>query len=355
MSLTKQLKSNGGESILLNIDEILQSVEKDGITSLANVINEEIGSRKLSKEEIVQLQEIMSVDALEGAKWKNVADVLKYISVFAVAESHPEDVKKIMGVLLTIIGMIYPAANSANGILAKVPDKVFVALTKIGGLATPEYLIYKGINVIAKKKMEKAKGQVELDTNVQDEVATLIVVCRNKLLSAEVIKIIEAKDDIDNETIVGVKDGTVQTILWNEAAWETFHKKLSGTEKVLIIDNIKHTESLTAQQIRFEKFGVRYGWNGNVARIEANPKVLKEVEDYQEFLAAMETFEISEKLKKNVKLKFDWKTAGKLAVFPPLLIVDFLNEEIEVKKQQLVFGLYNFYMQELAEFLKQEE
>ena len=355
MNTTKQQATKNNDSVLLNIDKILQSIEQDGINRLVNVINEEVGSRKLSKEEIEQLQELMNVDALEGAKWKSVADVLKYISIFAIAESHPEDVKKILGVILSIVGMFYPTANSVHGILTKVPDKVFSVLITMGGLASPEYLIYKGANMIANKKVENAKAQAECAANIQDDKIILIVVCKNKLLSTEATKLIEAKDDIDNEEIVGIKDGTVQTILWNEAAWEEFHDKLTGTEKILIIDNIKNTKSLISKQIRFEKFGVRYGWHGNVARIEADPKVLKSANEYKEFLSVMRGLEISEKLKKNAKFKFDLSAAGKLAVFPPLLIADFLCEDKEVKQQQLLFGLYNFYMQDMDKFLNQEE
>lgn len=355
MIATKQLEAKDGESVLLNVDEIMQSIEQDGINNLVNVINEEIGSRKLSKEEIEQIREIMNVDALEGAKWKNVADVLKYISIFAIAESHPEDVKKIVGVLLGIVGMFYPVANSAQGLLTKVPDKLFSALITIGGLSSPEYLIYKGVNIIAKKKLEKAKVQAECDTGMQVDRTTLIVVCKNKLLSNEIVKLIETEDDIDDQTIVGIKDGSVQTILWNEAAWQEFHVKLTGTEKILIIDEIKNTKMLATQQIRFEKFGVRYGWDGNVARIEANPKALKSTNDYKQFLSSMSGMGISEKLKKNAKFKFDWATAGKLAVFPPLLIADLLGEGKEVRQQQLLFGLYNFYTQDMNEFLNQEK
>ena len=65
--------------------------------------------------------------------------------------------------------------------------------------------------------------------------------------------------------------------------------------------------------------------------------------------------QVSEKLKWNAKFKFDWVTAGKLAVFPPALIGDILRKDIEITKQQLLFGLYNFYMQDLAEFLKPNE
>ena len=253
------------------------------------------------------------------------------------------------------MGLFYPIANTAQGLLTKVPEQIFSVLIKIGGFATPEYLIYQGVNMIANKKAEKAKAQAEYDANAYENIVTLIVVCKNKLLSTEMNKLINLKDDLDDETIVGTKDGTVHTIIWNESAWKAFRDKLTSNEKVLIIGKIKNTMPLTLEQIRFEKFGVKYGWDKNIATIEADSKVLSKTDKYKEFLSSLNSLQVSEKLKKDVKFKFDWVTAGKLAIFPPALIGDILREDTEITKQQLLFGLYNFYMQDLAEFLKPNE
>lgn len=90
MNEMKQILSSSNEPVLLNVERIAQNIKQEDLENLTDVIRKEIGDRKLSKDEIEQLQEIMNVDALEGAKWRNVADVLKYISVFAIAERNPE-------------------------------------------------------------------------------------------------------------------------------------------------------------------------------------------------------------------------------------------------------------------------
>ena len=297
----------------------------------------------------------MNVDALEASKWKSVADVLKYISIFAIAENNPEAMRKITGFLLNIVGCFYPIAKTAGGLLATVPDKMFSVLIKIGGFASPEYLIYKGVRKIATKKADKAKGQAADDANIDENMTTLIIVCKNKILSAEMEKLISKEDDVDDKTIVGTKDGTVHTIIWNESAWEAFRDKLTIDDKILVIGKIKNTIPLTSEQIRFEQFGVKYGWNNNIAMIDADPKFLSRTKTYKEFLSAISALEISDKMKKNAKIKFDWITAGKLAIFPPLLIGDLLYEDAAIKEQQLSFGLYKFYMQDLAEFLSKNE
>ncbi|MBE6956568.1 MAG: hypothetical protein E7450_03855 [Ruminococcaceae bacterium] len=352
MNVATKQKADSSQSVLLNIEKISQSVKGDDIQVLVNAIDKEVGNRKLEKEEIEQLKAIMNVDALESAKWKSVADVLKYVSVFALAENNPGAVKKTIEVLLGVVGLFYPAANTAQGFLTKVPDHIFATMVKIGGFVSPEYMIYRGAKLIANKKAEKAKVQAEFDADVDEGVTTLIIVCKNKLLSTELDKLIKAEDDIDEDAVVGTKDGTVHTIIWNEAAWEAFRDKLTSDDKVLIIGKVKHTAPLTAEQTRFERFGVKYGWNDHIATIEADPGALSKSKNYKEFLAAMNTLQISEKQKKNAKFKFGWGTVGKLALFPPLLVGDILREDVEVKKQQLLFGLYHLYAQDLAEFLK---
>lgn len=251
--------------------------------------------------------------------------------------------------------MYYPVAKSAKGFLAIVPDQMFAALIKIGGLISPEYLIYRGASMIATQKIEKAKAQAEYDISASENMMTLIIVCKNKLLSMEMDKLIKLEDDLDDETVVGTKDKSVHTIIWNESAWEVFRHKLTSNEKVLIIGKIKNTTPLTAEQIRFEQFGVKYGWNNHIAMIEAEPKALSKTKDYDDFLSAVNTMKVSEKLRKNAKIKLDWATAGKLAFFPPLFIGDVLREDTEIKKQQLLFGLYNLYMQDLDAFLNSKE
>lgn len=354
MAKKEQVKKNKTNSVLLNVEKISKFVNQDDIQNVADAINHELGNRKLAKEEIEQLRSIMNVDALECAKWKNVADVLKYVSIFAIAENHPETLKKITEALLGIVGMVYPIAGTAQGVLTKVPTQLFAALIKMGGLASPEYLLYRGVKYIADKKQQKVEMQEEEDSDVNDEMVTLIIVCKNKLLSTEMSNLIKLEDDLDEDSIVGTKDGTVHTIIWNESAWEAFHDKVSEKDKVLIIGKIKNIRGLTAKEIQFNKYGIQYGWHDNIAMIEADPKALKGGKEYEQFLAELNKFQVPEKLKKNAKFKFGWLEAGKMAAFPPLLIGDLVREETEVRKQQLIYGIFNLYLKDLNDFLEAE-
>ena len=57
MAATKVTKKISGESILLNLDKISKSVKRDDVQNVANIIEREIGDRKLARDEIEQLQQ----------------------------------------------------------------------------------------------------------------------------------------------------------------------------------------------------------------------------------------------------------------------------------------------------------
>lgn len=349
MATTQQLTANG-ESVLLNIDTIFKSVNREDMTLLANAINKEIGDYNLNKEEIDHILSIMNVDALESAKWKNVADVMKYVSIFALAENNPEVIRRVLEVLLGILGMFFPYVKAAKGVLTIVPDQLFPVLIKIGGLASPDYLIYRGVKRIAEQKADKVKEQAAYDTIVNENKTNLIIVCKNRTLSDELSKLVKLEDDLE-DSVVGVKDGTVHAIIWNEAAWEAFHDKLTDSQAVIIIGKLKSAKPLPLKQIRFDEYGVKYGWNNNIATITADPKEISKAAKYKEFLSVMADLQITESLIKDAQIKLDLFTAGKLALFPPLLIGDLLRKEAEIKKQQLLFGIYHFYVHGMAEFM----
>lgn len=51
------------------------------------------------------------------------------------------------------------------------------------------------------------------------EPTTLIVVYKDELLVNQLRKLIETKDDSNENTVVGTKDGSVQIVAWTEKIW----------------------------------------------------------------------------------------------------------------------------------------
>ncbi len=130
-----------------------------------------------------------------------------------------------------------------------------------------------------------------------NETKTLIVVFKDEMLLNQFRKLVETKDDTET-SIVGVKDGSVKVVSWNEKMWLGQKKNGTINNKVLFIGDIKETDKLIPViDVKFEKHGVMYGWAGNQAVLTCNPQKLEE-EEYQEFLKEIEDLDIPETIKK---------------------------------------------------------
>ncbi len=130
-----------------------------------------------------------------------------------------------------------------------------------------------------------------------NETKSLIVVYKDELLLNQLRKLVETKDDTE-DAVVGVKDGSVKIVSWNEKMWLGQKKNGTINNKVLFIGDIKETDKLIpVLDVKFEKHGVMYGWAGNQAVLTCDPKKLS-AEEYQEFLREIENLDIPESIKK---------------------------------------------------------
>lgn len=355
MAVTKNQIDSKGKSLVFSVDGIIKNINSGNIGELFEMFKNHVGDYKLDAEEKEQLKTIMNADALEAAKWKTVSDIFNnFISPAALMAEHPEKAKKIASIVLNKLAFIHPACAIAGNSILKVPDEIANPLLKVGALLAPDYLIYFGLSKIADKKVDKATRTAESESNVDQNLTKLIIVSKSKLLSSEIDKLINTKDDIDEENQVGTKDGTIHTIIWNEAAWDAFRQDLPENVKVLLIGNIKDSPNITFRETKFEEFGVKYGWVNNIAKIQADPSFLSKKSTYNDFLSALKKFQMPKKAKNNAKFKFDLFTVGKLAIFPPILLADAFLERGKLTEQQLLFGLHNIYLNDLSTFLNEE-
>ena len=206
-----------------------------------------------------------------------------------------------------------------------------------------------------------------------EEPRQLIVVYKKKdeIPLNQLKKLVDTKDDNkETQTIVGTEDGTVKIIAWNEKTWID-NKKAGNTgkmdDKVLFLGNIKGVENLIPTlDIKFNKYGVSYGFSGKQAVISVNPNALGKKENYDNFIADLQevcnatTVEERKKYSsfdkknaaKNVAEKI-WETLaygldGALAKFT----VDALNDKKIVRNQQFLFGVSKLYYDDLDSFMK---
>lgn len=107
----------------------------------------------------------------------------------------------------------------------------------------------------------------------------LIIVCDSNVeqYANYLRQLISANDDKDGE-IVGVKDGELEVVVWNEKQYITNSPTLSSSQHILFVGNndITKKESINVKYV-YNIYGLKIGWLGKraVAYVDKN---LNEIE-----------------------------------------------------------------------------
>jgi len=206
-----------------------------------------------------------------------------------------------------------------------------------------------------------------------NEPKPLLVVYKEKdeMILNQLKKLVDTKDDGDEGAIVGTEDGTVKIVSWDEKLWLQ-NKKAGNTgdlaDKILFIGDIKGTEKLApVVSVKFDKFGVSYGFAGNQALLMIDTKKLSKREDYEAFLAELtETTDlaIGKQDKKNKPgEKKQWLKLGVVATLTAAVPVlggiasgviykDLFDDAKLVRSQMLIYGITKLYINDLDDFMK---
>ncbi len=135
---------------------------------------------------------------------------------------------------------------------------------------------------------------------------TLIVVYKDEMLMNQLKKLVETNDDNSEGKVVGTTDGSINIVSWEEKVWLNNKKAGNIKDKVLFLGDIKGTDKLIPViDVKFEEYGVKYGWAGNQAVLYANPKTLNSREAYSEFVERIKDYPIPDMIKKPLNLNFD--------------------------------------------------
>lgn len=126
---------------------------------------------------------------------------------------------------------------------------------------------------------------------------TLIVVYKDELLMNQLKKMVETHDDND-DGIVGTRDDSINIISWTEKVWNGNKEAGNIQGKILFLGEIKDTDKLIpVLDVKFNDFGVKYGWAGNQAVLFADPKILSDRQAYDEFLKKLSELPVPNFLK----------------------------------------------------------
>lgn len=125
-----------------------------------------------------------------------------------------------------------------------------------------------------------------------DDKQTLIVVYKDEMLMNQLRKMVETHDD-NGQDIIGTRDDSINIVSWTEKVWMVNKKQGNLKDKILFLGDIKGTDKLIPViDVKFDEFGVRFGWAGNQAVIYADTKVLTSRRDYDAFLEKLSVLSV---------------------------------------------------------------
>lgn len=197
----------------------------------------------------------------------------------------------------------------------------------------------------------------------ENKITKLIIVCteETRKYGAYLMQLVGSKDDKEG-TAVGLKDGSVEAVLWSEKDYKANLPTLPSSCYILFLGDSKliKTES-TNMNISFNKYGMRFASLGTRAAIYIDKKILKEVE-YDEFITLCSMYEKKfDKVKRNFVNTLNMP--AKLAVFAPgifapvvypaaIYVISNQVARNKINDQQYTFLTLYTYMEMLAKFLE---
>ena len=187
------------------------------------------------------------------------------------------------------------------------------------------------------------------------EPTTLIVVYKDELLINLFKKLVESNDDVDEENVVGIKDGSVRIVSWTEKVWLDQKKAGNINNKVLFLGKVKGWDKLLPViDLKFNQHGVKYGWAGNQALLCADTDAIDEAEAYNSFLSDLNHYSVPESLKSEEVEVTEKKKKNFFERTGSLLkknVRDTITESRKKTRQLYIYGIQKFYENHLEEFV----
>ena len=118
----------------------------------------------------------------------------------------------------------------------------------------------------------------------EKQVKKLIIVTdeKNKPYANYLLALISAKDDKEGE-VVGVEDGSVEAVIWSEKNYADNEPTLSSNAHVLFLGDSKLSKTQRGgMSVKFDDFGLKYGWLGKRAVMYVD-HVITNVVEYNRF------------------------------------------------------------------------
>lgn len=341
--MTKALENNSDNKWVAITKQVYENANHEQFEALLNALKQEVGKGILEAQVREELRQQVGADEATANTWKTIDDVLNHIDIVSLAENNPDMIKNAVGIVLNIIAIYFPVVRYISGAVAQIPDSIVVKIAQLGGVVTPEHLLHKTAGAMANRKMPTADSGERLALDFIEDYPDLTIVCKDEMLADTILKLIE-EDEAES----------ICPIIFNEKAWLAQQDSSRFDGKILFVGNVKGNDTLKSIiDVRFNRHGVTYGWTGNRASIDASDKTMKDKQAYYELIKEMQTLPVPEKYKTDLKVKLDKKFAAKALLATPLLIKDHFDAYEEVRRQQLLYGIFELCKNDLRAFVEE--
>lgn len=209
---------------------------------------------------------------------------------------------------------------------------------------------------------------------------------KNKKFADYLMQLISLNDDTDENT-VGIKDGSVEAMVWEEKHYTANAANISSEQYFLFIGDSKLIkEKRSFMKTIYSNFGISYGWLGKQAYLAVDKVVSKKeydgfIEFAQKYQENIEKLIVSKKTKqgaaavgisgaaavgaKGAAIALGGKAAAVagIALSPialiPLIgvgasipIISKIKLNSKIKDQMYACGTMKFYLEDLSKFLE---
>ena len=159
---------------------------------------------------------------------------------------------------------------------------------------------------------------------------TLIVVYKDEMVLNQFKKLAESRNR-DQEYLANHPE--LNIIAWNEKTWLNNKKAGNIRGKILYLGQLKGTKELIPViDIKFQKYGVCFGWAGNQAVLYGNRKNFKTKEEYLEFVSALNECSVPESIKEPINATFGEENDSEMQTDEEVV------EPIETKNKKGLFS-----------------
>ena len=101
---------------------------------------------------------------------------------------------------------------------------------------------------------------------------------------ANYLQLMVSSSDDNGETVIGVKDGSVETVVWSEKDYLSQKPTLSSSDYILFVGSSKKLQKeYYGMQEKFSKFGMRYAWLGKRGLLSVDDGIKRK--EYDQFLS----------------------------------------------------------------------